>query len=109
MVHYRDDAMKPLKVEVSYRQADQIDEADVTVIDGIRTYTIDKLAFLKIDALVGRTKARDIFDTSYLLAPGTRRPSPTPIYSASTNSLTSSASTTWRRSCSTMTSSNAST
>ena len=68
MVHYRDDAMRPLKVEVSYRQADQIDEADVTVIDGIRTYTIDKLASLKIDALVNRTKARDIFDTSYLLA-----------------------------------------
>lgn len=68
MVHYRDDAMRPLKVEVSYRQADQIDEADVTVIDGIRTYTIDRLASLKIDALVNRTKARDIFDTSYLLA-----------------------------------------
>ena len=29
---------------------------------------IDKLASLKIDALVNRTKARDIFDTSYLLA-----------------------------------------
>ena len=68
MVHYRDDTMKPLKVEISYRQADQITEADVTVIDGIRTYTIDKLASLKIDALVNRTKARDIFDTSYLLA-----------------------------------------
>ena len=68
MVHYRDDAMKPLKVEVSYRQADQIDEAEVTVIDGIRTYTIDKLASLKIDALVNRIKARDIFDTSYLLS-----------------------------------------
>lgn len=68
MVHYRDDAMKPLKVEISYRQANQIDEAEVTVIDGIRTYTIDKLALLKIDALVNRIKARDIFDTSYLLA-----------------------------------------
>lgn len=67
MVHYRDDTMRPLKVEASYRQADQIDEADITVIDDIRTYTIDKLASLKIDALVGRTKARDIFDTSYLL------------------------------------------
>lgn len=67
MVHYRNDAMRPLKVEVSYRQADQIDEADITVIDDIRTYTIDKLASLKIDALVNRTKARDIFDTSYLL------------------------------------------
>ena len=68
IVHYRDDAMKPLKVEVSYRQANQIDETNVTVIDGIRTYTIDKLASLKIDALVNRTKARDIFDTSYLLS-----------------------------------------
>ena len=38
--------MRPLKVEVSYRQADQIDEADITVIDDIRTYTIDKLASL---------------------------------------------------------------
>ena len=46
MVHYRNDAMRPLKVEVSYRQADQIDEADITVIDDIRTYTIDKLASL---------------------------------------------------------------
>lgn len=68
VVHYRDDGMKPLKFEVSYRQADQIDEANVTVIDSIRTYTIDKLASLKIDALVNLTKARDIFDTSYLLA-----------------------------------------
>ena len=42
-------------------------------------------------------------------SPSTRRPSPTPTYSASTSSLTSSASTTWRRSCSMMTSSNAST
>ena len=68
MVHYRDDAMRPLKVEASYRQANQIiDEANITVIDDIRTYTIDKLASLKIDALVNRTKARDIFDTSYLL------------------------------------------
>lgn len=110
MVHYRDDAMKPLKVEVSYRQADQIDEADVTVIDGIRTYTIDKLASLKIDALVNRTKARDIFDTSYLLA---RYPE------ATTDSdlqridqlidLIAASTTTWKRSCSTMTSSNAST
>ena len=70
----------------AYRQADQIEEADVTVIDGIRTYTIDKLASLKIDALVNRIRARDIFDTSYTYSPSTRRPSPTPIYSASTNS-----------------------
>ena len=47
MLHYRDDVMRPLKIEVSYR--------------------LEKLASLKIDALVNRTKARDIFDTSFLL------------------------------------------
>ena len=67
MLHYRDDVMRPLKIEVSYRQAQQIDEDDVTTIDGIRTYRLEKLASIKIDALVNRTKARDIFDTSFLL------------------------------------------
>ena len=66
-LHYRDDVMRPLKIEVSYRQAQQIDEDDVTTINGIRTYRLEKLASLKIDALVNRTKARDIFDTSFLL------------------------------------------
>ena len=66
MLHYRDDVMRPLKIEVSYRQAQQIDEDDVTTINGIRTYRLEKLASLKIDALVNRTKARDIFDTSFL-------------------------------------------
>jgi len=64
---YRDDVMRPLKIEVSYRQAQQIDEDDVTTINGIRTYRLEKLASLKIDALVNRTKARNIFDTSFLL------------------------------------------
>ena len=67
MLHYRDDVMRPLKIEVSYRQAQQIDEDDVTTINGIRTYRLEKLASLKIDALVNRTKARDIFDVSYHL------------------------------------------
>ena len=52
MLHYRDDVMKPLKVEISYRQGDNIDEDDVTTINGIRTYNLDKLTTLKIDALV---------------------------------------------------------
>ncbi|MBF0698267.1 nucleotidyl transferase AbiEii/AbiGii toxin family protein [Actinomyces bowdenii] len=68
VLHDRDDAMKPLKVEVSYRQSRQIEQADLTTIDGICTYRLEKLASLKVDALVNRTKARDIFDTSYLLA-----------------------------------------
>lgn len=68
MLHYRDDVMKPLKVEISYRQGDNIDEDDVTTINGIRTYNLDKLTTLKIDALVNRAKGRDIFDVAYLLA-----------------------------------------
>lgn len=68
MLHHRDDAMKPLKVAVSYRQAQQIEQADLTTIDGICTYRLEKLASLKVDALVNHTKARDIIDTSYLIA-----------------------------------------
>lgn len=110
MVHYRDDAMKPLKVEVFYRQADQIDEADVTIIDGIRTYTIDKLASLKIDALVNRTKARDIFDTSYLLARYPEAITDTDLQRIDQLiDLIAASTTTWKRSCSTTTFSNAST
>lgn len=60
--------MKPLKVEVSYRQGGNIDEDDVVTINGIRTYNLDRLATLKIDALVNRAKGRDIFDVAYLLA-----------------------------------------
>lgn len=58
---------RPLKVEFSYRQGRQIDEDDVVTVDGIRTYRLDKLTGLKIDALVNRVGARDIFDASFLL------------------------------------------
>lgn len=67
MLHYSQQAGTPLKIEVSYRQGQQIDEDDVVQIDGVRTYCIDTLAGLKIDALVNRVKARYIFDTGFLL------------------------------------------
>jgi len=66
MLHYIQQR-EPLKIEVSYRQGQQIDEDDVVTVDGIRTYRIEKLTGLKIDAFASRTKARDIFDVSYHL------------------------------------------
>jgi domain of unknown function (DUF1814) len=66
-LHYRQDVKRPLKAEFSYRQGQQIDEDDVVTVDGIRTYRLEKLTGLKIDAFASRTKARDIFDVSYHL------------------------------------------
>ena len=67
MLHYSQQAGTPLKIEVSYRQANRIREEDITTVDGICVYRINKLATLKIDALVNRVGARDIFDASFLL------------------------------------------
>jgi predicted nucleotidyltransferase component of viral defense system len=67
MLHYEGSVNKPLKVEFSYRQAGTIDENDIVVADGIRVYTIEKLAELKILAFIGRMQARDAFDVAFLL------------------------------------------
>lgn len=67
MLHQQNGTAGPLKIEVSYRQADHLDEADITTIDGIRVYTPEKLAEQKIAALADRTAARDIFDVAFLL------------------------------------------
>lgn len=53
-----------LKIETSFRSPP--DESRVTVIDGIRTYTIEALIEQKIDALKNRTAARDLFDLAFL-------------------------------------------
>lgn len=53
-----------LKVEVSCR--DEIAASDVIVRDGIRTYAVSRLIEQKLNALEGRTAARDLFDLSYL-------------------------------------------
>lgn len=51
-----------LKIETSYRGAD----TDITVINGIRVYTIDSLFNLKLNALLGRDTLRDIYDVLFI-------------------------------------------
>lgn len=53
-----------LKIETSFRSPP--DESRVTVIDGIRTYKIGALIEQKIEALIQRTAARDLFDVAFL-------------------------------------------
>jgi predicted nucleotidyltransferase component of viral defense system len=67
MMHYEGSEYEPLKIEISYRQAEEINENDVNIIDDIRMYKIDKLAELKLGAFTGRLKARDVFDISFIL------------------------------------------
>lgn len=67
MLHYKGSENSPLKIEISYRQSDVIEEKDVVVTDGIRVYTIEKLAMLKAEAFLNRMKARDVFDVAFIL------------------------------------------
>jgi predicted nucleotidyltransferase component of viral defense system len=53
-----------LKIETSFRQAPN--EEQTTIIDGIRTYTISTLIEQKIEALINRTAARDLYDVAFL-------------------------------------------
>lgn len=53
-----------LKIETSFRTPS--DESRVTVMDGIRTYTIEALIEQKANALTNRTAARDLFDVAFL-------------------------------------------
>lgn len=65
-IHYRDDEYKkPLIIEISYRQ--KIDKADVTNINNIEVYKIDKLASMKALAYQGRNKLRDIYDLAFIV------------------------------------------
>lgn len=65
-VGYAGRGSKDLKVEFSYRQAEVIDDAEVTTVDGIKVYTIEKIAQQKVKVLGERTKPRDIFDVSFI-------------------------------------------
>ena len=67
MLHYKGSENDPLKVEISYRQAITINDKDITIIDGICVYVIEKLASLKAAAFLGRMKARDVFDIAFIL------------------------------------------
>jgi predicted nucleotidyltransferase component of viral defense system len=53
-----------LKLETSLRGTP--DDNDLTEINGILTYKIDKLIQQKLSALNGRTAARDLYDVIYL-------------------------------------------
>lgn len=53
-----------LKIETSFRTPPT--EAQTTVIDGIRTYSVGTLIGQKINALEHRTAARDLYDIAFL-------------------------------------------
>jgi predicted nucleotidyltransferase component of viral defense system len=67
MIHYEEAPFDPLGIDISFRNSYGINEKEVAVIDGIRMYTIEKLAELKVQAFITRTKPRDIYDVSFLL------------------------------------------
>lgn len=53
-----------LKVEVSYRQG--FTDTDIVSIDGVKTYAVARLIEQKLNALEGRTTARDLYDVAFL-------------------------------------------
>lgn len=68
MVHYASAFSAqdyPLKIECSMRN--EIDPCDVENVDGIRTYTVARLAELKSEAFMNRDKARDTYDLAFLM------------------------------------------
>ncbi len=67
MVKYNDDDIQhPLKVECSCRQKLLIKE-DVVEINGIRTYSIDRLFRQKMGAYMSRDTLRDLYDVTFIL------------------------------------------
>ena len=66
-IYYETIALKgKLKIETSYR--DGFTEDDTVIINGIKTYKINKLIDQKISALENRTTARDFYDVTFLLS-----------------------------------------
>lgn len=64
-IHYRTETIdRLLKIETSFRQPPNAN--DIVEIDGIKTYRIGALISQKMGALVGRTKARDLYDVAFL-------------------------------------------
>lgn len=67
MVHYTSAFSEkdyPLKIECSMRN--EIEKADVENINGIKVYSVPRLAELKAEAFVNRDKARDTYDIAFL-------------------------------------------
>lgn len=64
-VHYRKGAVdRLLKIETSFRQTPATNSVEIH--SGIKTYKVSSLIDQKLAALVGRTKARDLYDVAFL-------------------------------------------
>jgi predicted nucleotidyltransferase component of viral defense system len=65
-IHYSKNGLERfLKIETSFR--DPFQNEDTVIIDGIKTYQIKNLIDQKVNAMIGRTKARDLYDIDFLL------------------------------------------
>jgi predicted nucleotidyltransferase component of viral defense system len=65
-VHYRNEAVdRLLKIETSFRQSPSTEFVEIR--GGIKTYKVSGLIDQKLAALVGRTKARDLYDVAFLV------------------------------------------
>jgi predicted nucleotidyltransferase component of viral defense system len=72
MLHYKEAENNPIKLEISFRNIDDVEyiNKNIIQINNINTYNINYLAAKKtkkIEAFLNRTAARDIFDVSFLL------------------------------------------
>jgi predicted nucleotidyltransferase component of viral defense system len=56
---------KPLKIEASYRRR-EIDDEEITRINGIQVYNIESLCVMKSNAYVSRDKLRDLYDVAFI-------------------------------------------
>jgi predicted nucleotidyltransferase component of viral defense system len=65
-IHYSKNGLERfLKIETSFR--DPFQNEDTVIIDEIKTYQINNLIDQKVNAMIGRTKARDLYDVDFLL------------------------------------------
>lgn len=65
-IHYSKNGLERfLKIETSFR--DPFKNEDTVIIGGIKTYKIQNLIDQKVNAMMGRTKARDLYDVDFLL------------------------------------------
>lgn len=64
ILNYGED--KKLKIEVSYRDLN-LNKIDITKINDINVYNINKLCILKSSAYSGRDKLRDLYDLCFII------------------------------------------
>ena len=63
-INYGDNS-RPLKVELSQRRLN-IPETEIQKINGITTYSIDRLCSMKASAYNGRDRIRDLYDLTFI-------------------------------------------